>query len=96
MIVIPMAGASRRFTEAGYQRPKYELPLHGRTVFEHAVRSFEAQFQSNAFLFVTGPQAGASDFVTRSCRDLGVASFKIASLRAATAGQAETVELGLR
>ena len=29
MIVIPMAGASRRFAEAGYARPKYELMLEG-------------------------------------------------------------------
>ena len=31
MIVFPMAGLSSRFTKAGYDRPKWMLPLAGVT-----------------------------------------------------------------
>ena len=40
MIVIPMAGLSQPFTRAGYDRPKYMLEAHGRTLFDQAVLSF--------------------------------------------------------
>ncbi|HGG7172902.1 TPA: capsular biosynthesis protein, partial [Escherichia coli] len=33
MFVITMAGLSSRFFNAGYTVPKYQLPLHGQTVF---------------------------------------------------------------
>ena len=95
MIVIPMAGASRRFAEAGYVRPKYELPLEGRSVFAHAVESFRAYFTSHSFLFVVGPAPGAADFVAEACAELGVADARVVALDAPTAGQAETVEKGL-
>ena len=40
MIVIPMAGLSSRFTKAGYTKPKYMLPLAGKSVFAHSIESF--------------------------------------------------------
>lgn len=49
MIVIPMAGLSRRFAEAGYAQPKYMLPLPGGSVFAHAVGSFREYFDKNHF-----------------------------------------------
>jgi hypothetical protein len=94
MIVIPMAGASRRFTEAGYARPKYELPLNGRPVFDHAVESFRAQFDREVFLFVVLGEA-AEAYVAAACARLGIADARIARLDAPTAGQAETVAMGL-
>ena len=93
MIVIPMAGESRRFTEAGYAEPKYRLPLGGRSVFAHAVGSFAAYFTAAPFLFVV--RAGAEDFVAAEAGRLGIAAFRIASLDRPTAGQAESVERGL-
>jgi hypothetical protein len=95
MIVIPMAGLSRRFTAAGYDRPKYMLPLHGRTVFDHAVESFRGCFGSVPFLFIGRDVAGTAAFVEHSCAALGLPSARIVMLDAATAGQAETVEAGL-
>ncbi len=38
-IVIPMAGAGRRFVEAGWALPKPLLPAHGRTLLEWSVDS---------------------------------------------------------
>jgi hypothetical protein len=96
MIVIPMAGKSRRFAEAGYTQPKYMLPLHGRSVFAHAVDSFRAYFASTPLLFIAGDVEGAADFIKSECRALGVADARVHVVNVATAGQAETVELGLK
>ena len=93
MIVIPMAGRSQRFFDAGYDRPKYRLDLEGRSVFAHAVASFESAFAATPFLFIAAAEAEA--FVRREARALGVARFEVVSLSAVTAGQAETVERGL-
>jgi hypothetical protein len=93
MIVIPMAGRSQRFYDAGYDRPKYRLELDGRSVFAHAVASFEAAFATTPFLFIAAAEAEA--FVRAEARALGVAAFEVVSLSTVTAGQAETVERGL-
>jgi len=95
MIVIPMAGRSQRFTDAGYDRPKYRLALHGRSVFAHAVLSFADEFTRTPFLFITGPEPDAAGFVESECRTLGLVDARIVVLDAPTAGQAETVERGL-
>jgi hypothetical protein len=93
MIVIPMAGRSQRFFDAGYDRPKFMLELAGRSVFSHAVASFEAAFAQTPFLFIAAEDA--APFVRDEARALGVASFEVVSLSAPTAGQAETVERGI-
>ncbi len=95
MIVIPMAGLSRRFAEAGYAVPKYMLEAHGKSLFRHAVESFAAYFEAQPFLFVCRDIAGAPDFVRSECDAMGIASAKVAVLPAPTSGQAETVALGL-
>jgi len=96
MIVIPMAGRSRRFLEAGYERPKYELLLQGESLFACCMRSFERYFASERFLFVTRAGCGAEDFVDGECERLGIVQRKLVTLDTPTRGQAETVLLGLR
>jgi len=96
MIVIPMAGISRRFTEAGYTLPKYMLPARGRTVFAHAAGSFARYNSSVRFLFIVRDVAGTADFVRAECRTLGIRHADIVVLDQATRGQAETVALGLQ
>jgi hypothetical protein len=93
MIVIPMAGRSQRFYDAGYTAPKYALPLEGGSVFDHAVGSFRGLFDSEAFLFVA--HADAEAYVRDACGRLGVRRFQVMALTEATAGQAETIERGL-
>jgi hypothetical protein len=95
MIVIPMAGLSRRFTLAGYTLPKYMLPLQGRSVFAHAIGSFSTYFANTPFLFIARHVAGTEDFIQAECASLGIAEARIVMLDAETAGQAETVERGL-
>lgn len=90
-----MAGLSRRFREAGYDRPKYMLDLHGRSLFARSVMSFEHDFASTPFLFVVRDEAGTPDFVAREAFALGVSRFEVVVLDGATRGQAETVRLGL-
>jgi hypothetical protein len=96
MIVIPMAGQSRRFREAGYARPKYELPLQGDSLFAWCVRSFERYFGSERFIFIVRAGLGADAFAAAECGRLGVDDYVVVTLDAATRGQAETVLLGLR
>jgi hypothetical protein len=95
MIVIPMAGLSRRFTEAGYTLPKYMLQAHGQSLFAHAVVSFQAYFEALPFVFILRDIAGTRDFVATECARLGVRDARIAVLDQPTGGQAETVALGL-
>lgn len=90
-----MAGRSQRFVDAGYAAAKYRLPLGGRSVFAHAVASFAAAFATTDFLFVTGADPGVEAFVAAECAALGLDRFQVVALAAPTAGQAETVELGL-
>jgi dTDP-glucose pyrophosphorylase len=96
MIVITMAGLSSRFTRAGYTLPKYALDLHGRTVFEWAIRSFEHYFDSEHFLFVVRPGLFANAFVTDAARALGILRYDIVALEHDTRGQAETAYLALQ
>jgi len=96
MIVIPMAGISRRFSEAGYKLPKYMLPAHGQTVFAHAVNSFKYYYQKEPFLFIVRDVADTPAFVRAECDALGIREAHIAVLNSPTSGQAETVEVGLQ
>lgn len=95
MFVIPMAGLSSRFTDAGYNVPKYMLPLDGRTVFDTAVASFERYFESRPFLFIARETGGAAEFISARAVALNIADFRLVILDQETAGQAETVECGL-
>lgn len=97
MIVIPMAGLSRRFFEAGYRLPKFMLPMAGGTVFDKAVASFSRYFSDEPFLFVARHIAGfdVEGFLTERCSALGITRARIEMLDRETTGQAETVEIGL-
>ena len=95
MIVFPMAGLSRRFRDAGYERPKYMLEAHGCSLFRHAVESFCGLFADESLLFIARDEAGTVDFITRECAAMGVVSFQVVVLEAPTRGQAETVRLGV-
>lgn len=98
MIVIPMAGQSRRFAQAGYDKPKYMLDLNGQSLFSRAVASFRLLFESETFLFVFRDVAGTKAFIEAELAGLGIAPERILLhvLEAPTSGQAETVAAALR
>ena len=95
VIVIPMAGLSRRFFDAGYDRPKFMLPLGDELAFDCAVRSFAAYFETRPFLFIARETGGIESFVRQRCDALGITDARIVMLDRETAGQAETVEQGI-
>jgi hypothetical protein len=95
MIVIPMAGESRRFLAAGYDRPKYMLPLEGRPLFDWTILSFQTLFAAEPFLFIARDVHGTAAFIRDRLNALGLPRAEVVLLQAPTAGQAETVEQGL-
>ena len=90
-----MAGRSSRFFDAGYTQPKYTLQAFGESLFAHSIRSFEAYFETEQFLFITLAEFSAEDFVRAECLRLGIAGAQVVVLDALTRGQAETVFQGL-
>ena len=95
MIVIPMAGQSRRFYEAGFTRPKYELPLGGESLFACCTRSFEHYFKTERFVFVCRADLDAERFIAAECERIGITDYAAVTLDEVTRGQAESVLLGL-
>jgi NDP-sugar pyrophosphorylase family protein len=95
MIIIPMAGKSSRFYNAGYTLPKFMLQLGKKTVFEEAVISFKRYFETDFFLFITRTNDGSKEFVTQKCQELKIKSFEIVSINYDTKGQADTISIGL-
>ncbi len=95
MIVIPMAGLSSRFFNAGYTLPKYMLALDHQTVFEWSVSSFKKYFETDLFIFVVSDKFDTEVFVKSHAEKLGIKNFQIVKLSYDTKGQAHTVFLGL-
>lgn len=95
MIVIPMAGLSRRFTDAGYLVPKYMLQARGYSLFRHSVLSFAKYFNDTSFLFVARDVNDTVDFIHSEVKSMGIQNYQVVNLLNPTAGQAETVYLGL-
>ena len=96
LIVIPMAGLSRRFAEAGYTVPKYMLKVGGTSMFRHAVQSFETVFDQVTFLFVHRDVNETAAFIDQECADMQLGDYIRIAVDAPTRGQAETVAIGLR
>ncbi|OEF29480.1 glycosyltransferase family 2 protein [Vibrio rumoiensis] len=96
MIVIPMAGLSSRFFKAGFNQPKYMLEAHGKSLFDHAVCSFEAYFTTEHFIFIVRDVHQTPRYVQQRCHALGIKNVTIITLNEETRGQAETVYLGLK
>ena len=95
MFVIPMAGLSSRFFKAGYSVPKYQLKIADTWVFDLAMRSFARYFATDLFVIIVRDIYDTPNFVAARLTALGVKRFIIHTVLAETAGQAETVALGL-
>lgn len=96
MIVIPMAGLSSRFFKAGYDVPKYQLDLHGQTVFSWAVSSFEQYFKTDLFVFIYRDVFDTKKFIESEIQELGILNYQLVCLENETLGQADTVYQGLQ
>ena len=94
-IIIPMAGLSSRFTNAGYVLPKYMLYVKNRSLFNLAVSSFEKYFDTCRFVFIARDVFDTRTFIEKECELMGVKDFSIVILPQPTRGQAETVLEGI-
>jgi len=95
VIVFPMAGLSSRFTRAGYDRPKWMLPLADRPLLDWSLLGFREMFGREPFLIVHLDMPGVADFVRERVAALGIRRAELVPLSAPTRGQADTVALGL-
>lgn len=95
MIIIPMAGLSSRFFKAGYDLPKYQLDLHGETVFSWAVSSFKKYFDTDLFVFIYRDIFDTKNFIENEIIKLGIKEYKLVCLEQETLGQADTVYQGI-
>ena len=98
MIVIPMAGLSRRFTRAGYDKPKFMLPVEkGLNLFQASLLSFEKYFTEDQFMFLFSNQTVNGDLILKWANQVGLKDchIKLVGLNQTTRGQAETVYKGL-
>lgn len=96
MIVFPMAGLSSRFTRAGYDRPKWMLPLAGRPLLDWSLLGFAEMFASEIFLLIHLDMPGVADFVQTRAEEIGIRRLRTVALSSPTRGQAETVFLGIQ
>jgi NDP-sugar pyrophosphorylase family protein len=94
-IIIPMAGLSQRFIDAGFTLPKYMLYVGNRSLFNLSISSFCNYFNTCHFLIVAKDVFETERFIESECKLLGIRNKEIVILNENTKGQAETVYLGL-
>jgi len=92
---VAMAGLGRRFTEAGFSRPKYMLEAAGRTLFEHSVFSLPLELSAKIFFIALKEhekEFGLAGFLEKKLAPvLPAKAWELALLDGPTRGQAETV-----
>jgi len=96
IFVIPMAGTSKRFTDAGFKKPKFMLEAKKNSLFFHSLKSFKKFFNTAHFLFICSKEHNSVRFIDRENVKLGISSYTIIELDKPTNGQAQTVYLGLK
>lgn len=96
-IVITMAGSGTRFKNAGYSVPKYQITVHGKTLFEWSMESLAAfRRPEDTYLFILRREDHASDFIREKCLEMGISRIQIIQLEEMTDGQATTAMLGAK
>ncbi|MFT4034546.1 MAG: glycosyltransferase family 2 protein [Patulibacter sp.] len=93
-VLITMAGRGQRFRDAGHDRPKYEIEVHGRTLFRWSLESLAAWFDGPCDLvLVAREEDHAGDFARRQTRAAGWPEPTLVELSHTTDGQATTAML---
>lgn len=88
-ILITMAGLGSRFRKAGYELPKYEIEVGGRTLFDWSMLSLRQFFaRPYRLIFVMLEEMQAETFVRQACNRSGLAIHGLVNLPALTDGQA--------
>lgn len=90
-IAITMAGLGSRFREAGHTRPKYEIVVGGRPLFDWSMMSLAAFREAGwAFSFAARGEEEPQPFIKHRCEALGIRMADLIELDAPTDGQATT------
>lgn len=87
-IIITMAGNSKRFKDAGFQNPKYELIVKEKPMFQWALSSLKDFFEKENFIFVS--KKGSERYIKAQCELLGIINFQVIEIDNFTRGQAST------
>ncbi len=95
-IIITMAGMGQRFYDAGYDKPKFMLEAHGKSLFELSMLSLTDFYdKAENWVFIVREECKAVDFIKSECKKLGIEKMAIIELDYLTDGQATTCLLGL-
>ena len=90
-LIVTMAGSGERFRQAGYQAPKYELEVRGRSLFDWSQSSLRRWFDAGArAVYLTRTQDQAATFIGARCQELGIDRFDVVEISEPTNGQATT------
>lgn len=93
-IVITMGGLGKRFTDAGYTVPKYQIEAKGKALFDWSMLSLAGyQGLARRYIFVVRQEDDARDFIQEHCRALGIDPVAVVEIDRLTDGQATTALL---
>lgn len=96
LVVITMAGLGSRFRSAGYDVPKFQIEVRGRSLFAWSMRSLESFVKAGCpFVFVALGRDRAAKFLEQEAKSLGIDQYRLLELTALTDGQATTASLAL-
>lgn len=85
-----MAGAGSRFTKAGYTRPKYEIEVLGRPLFDWSMLSLQAFSEAGWHFHFTARDVDAPTYIVGRCAALGISDYQVDLVVELTDGQATT------
>lgn len=96
MIVLPMAGRSQRFKDAGFSQPKWQLPINDKTILEYVFLSLRGLGDDEPILVVSRETSEGMQLIEEAAEKTQVNNrIQIENLSDPTRGQAETVYQGL-
>lgn len=90
-IIITMAGLGTRFRNAGYTIPKYQIEVHGKTLFAWSMLSLRG-FSCRNYVFVVRKEDDSKEFIKKECQRFDIKA-TIIEIDHMTSGQAETAML---
>lgn len=94
-VIITMAGLGKRFRDAGYNCPKYEIVVHGHTLFYWSMLSLQSFIDAKAnFIFVVRKEDNSRDFIEQQSHLAKINSIQILEIDQLTDGQATTALMG--
>lgn len=91
IIIITMAGLSKRFKLKGYRLPKFKIVVQEKTLFFWSLSSLKNFISdNNFFIFITLKEHKSKEFIENENAKLKIKNYKIIELNNPTDGQATT------